>query len=260
MMIPILTKLQPQIKDKFNLFVCLTLSLVVGGCSKKENPFVLYNSQSNGIIHWIDSKADSLEFIHTIDSTYYNQGADDLINENELSAIHVYQINLGLSPEYLPEHWGITENDFYLKTGLKATDVFVGFDSINNHSISSKISRVSTAESYLNKISQPLKEYNKKQELILYKTIEIQSITNDSLRNYIKNITNQRKNKWISKMAYDAFLTNAHETFSEYFRLKCTEAKLDIESSINLKLLLEQLSSDLSEKHWELVVSQLRKK
>jgi hypothetical protein len=259
-MIQISTLISKSIKDRFSLFVGLTLSLVAGGCSKKENPFVLYNSQTNDILQRIDSKSDSFAFMHTIDSAFYNQNIDDLIDENELTTIHIYQINLGLSPEYLPHHWGFNNDNFIQLTSLNANDVFIPFDTVNTLSISSKISRLSTSESYINKISKPLKEYNNKQQIILKKAIEIQSITKDSLHNYIKNITLQRKNKWISKMAYDAFLTNAHETFSEYFRLKCTEAKLDIESSINLKLLLEQLSSDLSEKHWELVVSQLRKK
>jgi len=259
-MIQISTLIPKSIKDRFSLFVGLTLSLIAGGCSNEENPFVLYNAQTNDILHRIDSQSDSFQFIHSIDSAYYNQNSDDLIDENELTSIHIYQINLGLSPEYLPHHWGFTNGDFIQRTGLNANEVFIPFDTVNTFSISSKISRLSTSESYINKISNPLKEYNNKQQIILNKAIEIQSITIDSLHNYIKNITLQRKNKWISKMAYDAFLTNAHETFSEYFRLKCTEAKLDIESSINLKLLLEQLSSDLSEKHWELVVSQLRKK
>lgn len=259
-MIQISTLISKTIKDRFSLFLGLTLSLVAGGCSKKENPYVLYNSQTNDIIQRIDSESDSFAFIHTIDSAFYSQSIDDLIDENELTSIHVYQINLGLSPEYLPHQWGFTNDDFMQKTGLNVSRVFVAYDTVNTLSISSKISRLSTSESYINKISKPLKEYNNKQQILLTKAIEIQSITIDSLHNYIKNITLQRKNKWISKMAYDAFLTNAHETFSEYFRLRCTEAKLDIESSINLKLLLEQLSSDLSEKHWELVVSQLRKK
>ncbi len=259
-MIQISTALPKPIKDKFLLISGLILSLGLGGCSTKENPFVVYNSQTNDIIHWIDSKSESLAFITTLDSTFYNQNIEDIIDENELNSIHLYQKNLGICEEYLPHNWGFETEEFTQKTGLSAYDVFITFDSVNNFSISSKISRLSTSESYLNKISKPLKEYNSKQQIILNKVIEIQSITNDSLHNYIKNITLQRKNKWISKMAYDAFLTNAHETFSEYFRLKCTEAKLDIESSINLKLLLEQLSSDLSEKHWELVVSQLRKK
>ncbi len=244
----------------FQIPIILIFPLFFGGCAKHDNPYLASNAQINEILLQVDSQFDSLPIIYILPERYYNQNSEDLIDNHEIDSIIFFQKNLGLPSEYIPHIWGFTAEQFAANTQLNASNVFLSFDSVNLLSISSKINHLSTAETFTIPVVQSLNEYNTKQQLILQKTIEIQILTSDSLKNFIRNITHQRKNKWISKSAYDAFLTNARETFAEYFRLKCTEAKLDIQSSINLKLLLDQLSSDLSEKHWDLIVSQLRKK
>jgi hypothetical protein len=249
-----------NIKVKSPAFMLLLLALIFGGCSKKENPYFITNNQTNTILNCAEAQFDSLHIHSNFQSSWYNQNTEDLIENDELDSLYLFTKNLGLPSVFIPENWGFNEQEFFAKTHLKANQVFEEYDTINPNSISSKIKRLSTSEVFQKQIAIPLKEYHYRQSLILEKSIEIQIFTQDSLLNFIKNINHQRKNKWISKSSYDAFLTNAHETFSEIFRLKCTEAKLDIQSTMSLKLLLDQLSADLSEKHWELVVSQLQKK
>ncbi len=259
-MIQFLNHFPKNFKVKSLVIIPMLLALIFGGCTKQENPYFVTHNQTNEIIQIAENQFDSMPVLSNLYSHLYNQSTDDLIDENELDSLYIFTKNLGIPAIFLPENWGFEPQDFKASTRLNANLVFEDFDTINTHSISSKIKHLSTSEAFQKQIATPVKEFNNRQSLILLKTIEIQNFTRDSLLNFIKNINHQRKNKWISKSSYDAFLTNAHETFPEIFRLRCTEAKLDIQSTMNLKLLLDQLSTDLSEKHWELVVSQLRKK